>query len=92
MATITGIADTLEKKELETSNAHPHDRRSLLVMLTEKGRAVLQSTPGLEMKFGSCCDMLSPWPVVPVPQLSKEQRRTRAGEFILAPAVQAACV
>jgi DNA-binding MarR family transcriptional regulator len=57
-ATITGIVDTLEKKDLVTRNPNPVDRRSLLVKLTDKGRALLQSTPGLEKTFGSCCDVL----------------------------------
>jgi DNA-binding MarR family transcriptional regulator len=59
-ATVTGIVDTLEKKELVTRNANPDDRRSLLVRLTDKGRSLVQATPGLEMTFGSCCDVLSP--------------------------------
>ncbi len=59
-ATITGIVDTLEKKELVTRNANPDDRRSLLVTLTDKGKALLQSTPGLESTYGSCCDVLPP--------------------------------
>ena len=60
-ATITGIVDTLEKKGLVTRNPHPDDRRSMLVKLTETGRSLLQSTPGLEKTFGSCCcDVLPP--------------------------------
>jgi len=54
-ATITGIVDTLEKKGLVTRNPHPQDRRSMLVRLTDGGKALLQSTPGLEKTFGSCC-------------------------------------
>jgi DNA-binding MarR family transcriptional regulator len=59
-ATVTGIVDTLEKKGLVTRNPNLADRRSLLVRLTEKGRALIRSTPGLEESFGSCCDVLPP--------------------------------
>ncbi len=59
-ATVTGIVDTLEKKALVTRNPNPEDRRSLLVTLTPKGRSLLQSTPGLEETFGSCCCDLLP--------------------------------
>lgn len=54
-ATMTGLVDTLEKKKLVRRVSHPEDRRSVLVQLTDEGRSVLQSTPGLEEIFGSCC-------------------------------------
>jgi DNA-binding MarR family transcriptional regulator len=54
-ATMTGLVDTLEKKNLVQRVAHPEDRRSMLVRLTDEGRNVLQATPGLEETFGSCC-------------------------------------
>ena len=60
-ATITGIVDTMEKKELVLRGPNLVDRRSLRLTLTEKGRALLQATPGLEKTFGSCCcDALPP--------------------------------
>ncbi len=59
-ATVTGIVDTLEKKGLVTRNPNPGDRRSLLVKLTNRGRSLVLSTPGLEKTFGSCCDVLQP--------------------------------
>jgi DNA-binding MarR family transcriptional regulator len=59
-ATVTGIVDTLEKKALVARHPHPDDRRSMLVNLTDKGRALLQSTPGLEATFGCCCEALPP--------------------------------
>ncbi len=59
-ATATGIVDTLEKKELVMRCPNPSDRRSLLVKLTDKGKAVLTGTPGLEKTFGCCCDVLPP--------------------------------
>jgi DNA-binding MarR family transcriptional regulator len=54
-ATVTGIVDTLEKKALATRGPHPEDRRSTLVNITAKGRRLLNSTPGLETTFDSCC-------------------------------------
>jgi DNA-binding MarR family transcriptional regulator len=57
--TITGIVDTLEKKGLVTREPNPDDRRSLLVSLTEQGRAIRQSTPTLEVIFSSCCSSLT---------------------------------
>jgi DNA-binding MarR family transcriptional regulator len=68
-ATVTGIVDTLEKKALVTRNPHPDDRRSMLVKLTEGGRRLLQSTPGLESTFESCCCELLP------PEESRELSR-----------------
>ncbi len=54
-ATVTGIVDTMEKKGLAVRNPNPADRRSLLVKMTDKGKALLKATPGLEKVFGSCC-------------------------------------
>jgi DNA-binding MarR family transcriptional regulator len=57
--TITGIVDTLEKKDLVTREPNPDDRRSLLVSLAEKGRTLRQATPTLESIFTSCCSNLT---------------------------------
>jgi DNA-binding MarR family transcriptional regulator len=57
--TITGIVDTLEKKGLVTREPNPDDRRSLLVSLTEKGKALRQATQTLESVFTSCCSSLT---------------------------------
>jgi DNA-binding MarR family transcriptional regulator len=57
--TITGIVDTLDKKGLVTREPNPDDRRSLLVSLTEKGKALRQATPTLEVIFTSCCSSLT---------------------------------
>lgn len=54
-ATITGIADTLEKKGLAMRAPHPDDRRSMLVKLTDEGKSLLKATPRLEETFESCC-------------------------------------
>ncbi len=58
-STITGVVDTLEKKRLVTREANPKDRRSLLVRLTDAGRALQRATPGLEMIFEGCCGGLT---------------------------------
>ena len=57
-ATMTGIVDTLEKKELVNRAPNPDDRRSLLVKLTETGRSFQHSTPTLDKIFRNCCDGL----------------------------------
>ncbi len=59
-ATMTGIVDILERKELVTREPNPSDRRSLLVKLTEKGNALKQTTPTLESIFSNCCTGLEP--------------------------------
>jgi DNA-binding MarR family transcriptional regulator len=59
-ATVTGIVDTMEKKGLVGRCPNPSDRRSLLVKLMDKGKALLKATPGLEKTFGCCCDVLPP--------------------------------
>ena len=59
-ATMTGIIDTLEKKELVTREPNPADRRSLLVRLTVQGQSLQYSTPSLDRIFRSCCVGLRP--------------------------------
>ena len=59
-STITGVVDTLEKKGLVTRQSNPQDRRSLLLRLTDAGRAMERSTPGPEMIFEGCCGGLAP--------------------------------
>ena len=53
--TMTGIVDTLEKKDLVTRQSNPDDRRSLLVTLTEKGAALEGRTPDLDLIYAKCC-------------------------------------
>ncbi|UCF26650.1 MAG: MarR family transcriptional regulator [Chloroflexota bacterium] len=57
--TMTGIVDTLEKNGLVTRQPNPDDRRSLLVTLSEKGKALEGSTPDLDRIYASCCVGLS---------------------------------
>jgi DNA-binding MarR family transcriptional regulator len=57
--TITGVVDTLEKKGLVRRVSNPQDRRSLLLRLTDAGRAMEGATPGLDMIFEGCCGGLA---------------------------------
>ena len=57
--TMTGIVDTLEKKGLVIRQPHPNDRRSLLVCLTDNGRALQKITRAMNATFSSCCDGLT---------------------------------
>jgi len=41
-ATMTGLVDTLERDGVVTREADSHDRRTVLVRLTERGRALLE--------------------------------------------------
>ena len=59
-ATMTGIVDTLEKKELVTRQSNPEDRRSLLVKLSEKGALLQDTTPTVDRIFKNCCVGLEP--------------------------------
>ncbi|MEW5872658.1 MAG: MarR family transcriptional regulator [Chloroflexota bacterium] len=59
-ATITGIVDTMEKKGVVRRENSTEDRRSCLVVLTEKGRGLQQTTPSLDKIFKHCCVGLSP--------------------------------
>jgi DNA-binding MarR family transcriptional regulator len=56
---MTGIVDTLEKNGLVARQPNPVDRRSLLVTLTEKGKALEGTTPEVDRIFASCCVGLS---------------------------------
>jgi DNA-binding MarR family transcriptional regulator len=59
-ATMTGVADTLERNGLAARTPHPTDRRSTLVRLTDAGRDRL-ANPGLAEAFGNCCcEVLTP--------------------------------
>lgn len=40
-ATVTGLLDTLQRKGLLQRRPHPEDRRRVLVVLTDEGRALL---------------------------------------------------
>ncbi len=57
--TITGIVDTLVRNGLVVRVPNPNDRRSVLASLTERGRALQDTTPQLTELYGSCCEGLS---------------------------------
>jgi DNA-binding MarR family transcriptional regulator len=58
--TMTGIADTLERKDLVRRMPNPSDRRGALICLTDQGRTLFASTTSLNEMFGSCCCELLP--------------------------------
>jgi DNA-binding MarR family transcriptional regulator len=41
-ATVTGVVDSLERRGLVERHAHPDDRRSSIIEITEEGRGILQ--------------------------------------------------
>ncbi len=53
-STVTGIADTMEKKGIVARQANPEDRRSSLLCLTAKGKGLRASTPDLEAFYEGC--------------------------------------
>ncbi len=53
-STVTGVVDTMEKKELVAREPNPDDRRSHLLVLTTKGRTLRKSTPGLDDFYKGC--------------------------------------
>ena len=53
-STVTGVVDTMEKKDLVAREPNPADRRSHLLVLTATGRTVRGSTPGLEDFYRGC--------------------------------------
>lgn len=60
--TMTGVIDTMGEKgkKLVIRKPHPEDRRSLLVVLTEKGKNLYESLPLQNYIFKNCCSALDP--------------------------------
>jgi len=54
-STITGVVDTMEKKDLVFRESNPNDRRSLFVKLTKKGKNLKIETLPLESMVNGCC-------------------------------------
>lgn len=59
-STITGIVDTMEKKEIVVRKMNPEDRRSVLVMLTDKGKKLEKETPNINSILDNCCSGFDP--------------------------------
>lgn len=59
-STITGVIDTMEKKDLVVREMNPNDRRSLLVVLTDKGKTLKNVTPPIDSILKSCCEGIKP--------------------------------
>ncbi|MFX1380678.1 MAG: MarR family winged helix-turn-helix transcriptional regulator [Promethearchaeota archaeon] len=67
--TITGVIDTMEKKGLVTREINSEDRRSYLILLTEKGKKLFKMLPKQELILKNCCDALSPTEIQEINQL-----------------------
>ena len=59
-STITGIVDTMEKKDIVVRKMNPEDRRSVLVMLTDKGKKLQNETPKMNNIIDNCCSGFDP--------------------------------
>lgn len=59
-STITGIVDTMEKKEIVVRKKNPEDRRSMLVILTDKGNKLQKETPKINSILDNCCSGFDP--------------------------------
>ncbi len=59
-STITGVIDTMEKKDLVVREMNPNDRRSLLVVLTDKGKTLKKVTPPIDSILKNCCEGIKP--------------------------------
>ncbi len=58
-STVTGVVDTLEKKDLVKRVPNLKDRRSLNVKLTDKGKKLKNSTPTFGSLTENCCQGLN---------------------------------
>ncbi|MHA1192396.1 MAG: MarR family winged helix-turn-helix transcriptional regulator [Promethearchaeota archaeon] len=59
-STITGIVDTMEKKDIVVRKMNPKDRRSVLVILTDKGKTLEKETPNMNTILDNCCSGFAP--------------------------------
>ena len=59
-STITGIIDTMEKKKIVVRKDNPEDRRSKLVVLTDKGKILENETPNINNILDNCCGGFDP--------------------------------
>ena len=54
-STVTGIVDTMEKKDIVVRKENPDDRRSKLVILTKKGKSLEKEAPKINSILDNCC-------------------------------------
>ncbi len=59
-STITGVIDTMEKNNLVVRKMNPNDRRSILVVLTDKGKILKNVTPPINSILKNCCEGIKP--------------------------------
>ncbi|MFX0070170.1 MAG: MarR family winged helix-turn-helix transcriptional regulator [Candidatus Hermodarchaeota archaeon] len=53
--TMTGVIDTMEKNKVVARVNNPEDRRSILVILTKKGKEIYSQIPKQEKIAKTCC-------------------------------------
>ena len=78
-STITGIVDTMVKKDIVIRKDHPEDRRIKLVVLTEKGKALEKETPKINDILDNCCSGFDPNDVEILTILLKKLDRSLSG-------------
>jgi len=59
-STITGVIDTMEKNDLVAREMNPNDRRSILVVLTDKGKTLKNVAPPINSILKNCCEGIKP--------------------------------
>jgi len=71
-STITGIVDTMEKKDIVVRKMNPEDRRSVLVILTDKGKTLEKETPNINTILDNCCSGFDPNDIEDLTKLLKK--------------------
>ncbi|NVM18868.1 MAG: MarR family transcriptional regulator [Candidatus Lokiarchaeota archaeon] len=71
-STITGIVDTMEKKDIVVRKMNPEDRRSVLVILTDKGKKLEKETPNINTILDDCCSGFEPNDIEDLTKLLKK--------------------
>ena len=71
-STITGIVDTMEKKDIVVRKMNPEDRRSVLVILTDKGKVLEKETPNINTILDNCCSGFDPNDIKDLTKLLKK--------------------
>jgi len=71
-STITGIVDTMEKKDIVVRKMNPEDRRSVLVILTDKGKILENETPNINTILDNCCSGFDPNDIEDLTKLLKK--------------------